>query len=154
MDIESIQVAQLLMVIAETNEKFIAFSQDLRSRPEVIRVLHSFECRKYGEGVGFEGYVDAELHNGRAVCWWLEVHWSEERWLIESRILVNSDQGQDPIKEFPEKVSDTLGGFIAQLEQVIAELVGSIGTIDLTSANLVSYSSEACANKSSLKSVR
>lgn len=138
MDVESMQVAKLLMAIAETNEKFIALSQDLRSRPEIIRVLHSLECRKYGTGVGLEGYVDAELKNGKAICWWLEVHWNEEKWLIESRILVNSDQGQDTIKEFPEKVSGTLDEFIAHLELATNELINSIRTIDLTAVNLIS----------------
>jgi hypothetical protein len=131
MDVKSKQAIDLLEMIADSNEKFIALSQYLRSKSTVIRVLHSFECRKYATGAMLQGYVDAEVQNGKAICWWLEVHWGKGKWVIEFRVLVNGDQGQETIKEFPDKISETFSEFIDQLEQATSELVGYVEIIDL-----------------------
>jgi hypothetical protein len=131
MDSESRQAVILLDTIADSNEKFIALSQYLRSKPTVIRVLHNLECRKYTTGTMLQGCVDAEVQNGKAICWWLEVHWGTGKWVIEFRVLVNSNQGQETIKEFPDKISETFSEFIDQLEQATSELVDSVKIIDL-----------------------
>lgn len=143
MDAESKQAANLLEIIADSNEKLITLSQGLRSKTEVIRVLHSLECRRYSTGTVLQGYVDAEIQNGKAICWWLEVHWGEGKWVIESRVLVNSDQGQETAKEFPDRVSETFSEFIVQLGQVTSELVSSVGIIDLAAARIIDSLSDS-----------
>ena len=130
MDMQSKQAIDLLEVIADSNEKFIALSQSLRLNPVVTHVLHSLECRKYATGTVLQGYVDAEIQNGKAICWWLEVHWGEGKWIIESRVSVTDDQGQDTIKEFSDKASETFSEFIIQLRQATTELMSFTEMID------------------------
>jgi hypothetical protein len=131
MDIESKQAAKLLETIAGINECFIDFSQSLRSRSEVLSVKHSLECRKSDSTVMLECYSDAELHSGKAICWWLEVQQNEEQWVLETSVLINDGQGQSVIREFPNRVSTTIDELIAQLEEATFELLSSIASIDL-----------------------
>lgn len=131
MDTESRHVIRFLEAAAECNDKLIALAQSFQFKPEVIRVLNSFECRQYRTGPVLEGYVDIELRNNQALAWWLEVHWNSNQWIIKSRVTVNHAEGQDVIREFSDREADTLDECIDQLVRATSELVGSAGSIKL-----------------------
>lgn len=131
MNTENKLALKLLHGIAVSNEMLISLSQDLRARPEVVRVLHSLEARKHQSGAALEGYVDAELRNGKAICWWMDAYWKEGKWVIECSVLVNNDEGQHIFKEFPSKSAESLDDFITQLERATSDLVASASTINL-----------------------
>jgi hypothetical protein len=125
MDIASKNASRLLEALAESKGTLTDFARQLRSQPEVVRVLTNFEPREYQTGFVLEGYVDAELRNGKAMAWWLEARWNESLWTIESRVLVNDDQGQYTFREFPERTAETLDDCIAQLALATTELIDS-----------------------------
>jgi hypothetical protein len=125
MNTENKQALELLKGIALSNEMLITLSQDLRTMPEVVGVLHSLEARKHPSGAALEGYVDAELHNGKAICWWMDAYWKEEQWVIECSILVQTDEGQQVVKEFPEKTASTIEEFVNRLNEATRELTSS-----------------------------
>jgi len=125
MNTENKQALELLRGIALSNEVLITLSQDLRTRPEVVRVLHSLEARKHPSGAALEGYVDAELNNGKAICWWMDVYWKEEQWIIECSILLQTDEGQQVIKEFPEKTASSIEEFVNRLDEATRELTSN-----------------------------
>lgn len=129
---ESAQAFKLLEAIADSNERLIDLSCNLREKADVIEVLHGFNCRKYLTGTMVEGYVDAKLYNGKAICWWLDVHWEHDKWLIESSVLMQTDQGQEPIKRFPNRTAETIEGFVDELQMATLELVTSAISTDLT----------------------
>lgn len=132
MDTENKQALELLHSMALSNEMLINLSQRLRDRPEVTQVLHSLEARRHQSGAALEGYVDAELKSGKAICWWLDASWNGECWVIETSILINDEQGQKVLKDFENKTSRTFNDFMAQLKEATSNLVASIDTIDLS----------------------
>lgn len=125
MNTENKQALELLGGIARSNEMLITLSQDLRTMPEVVRVLHSLEARNHPSGAALEGYVDAELHNGKAICWWMDVYWKEEQWIIDCSILVQTDEGQQVVKEFPEKTASSIEEFVNRLDEATRELTSN-----------------------------
>jgi hypothetical protein len=132
MDIKSKHTIKFLEALANSKHQFTELAQRLRPRPDVIRVLHSLECLRYRTHVALEGYVDVELRNGKAVAWWLEVNWNDEQWTIESRVLLNDNQPQsvqEVIREFPDRIAETLNECIEQLSQATADLVNSADSI-------------------------
>lgn len=125
MNTENKQALELLRGIALSNEMLITLSQDLRTMPEVVRVLHSLEARKHPSGAALEGYVDAELRNGKALCWWMDAYWKEKQWVIECSIFVQTDEGQQVVKEFPEKTALSIEEFVSRLDEATRELVSN-----------------------------
>jgi hypothetical protein len=133
-DVNSKQAIGLLEAIATGNEKLISLSETLRSHPAVVRALRGFDCRYYQTGVMVEWYVDAELQNGYAMSWWVDLSWTETNWVIEAKILINRDQGQEVLKEFSEQFPNTLKDLISQLKETISTLADSSTNIDLVTA--------------------
>lgn len=131
MDTASKQTSKMLDIIGKCNSELIKLARKLREKPEVVQVKHSLECVSYDDKVLLEGYVDAELLSGKAIAWVLEMKWNEENWHIESSVLVNDEQGQDSILQFPDRIALSLDICLEQLFLATMDLVISIDSIDL-----------------------
>ena len=130
MDTESKAGVRLLNAVAACNERLVDLSTRLRLETGVNRALHEFSCRDYKTGPLLEAYVDIELATGEGVCWWLEVEWTTEQWLIRSSLRVSHDQGQDALKEFPDRTARSLEDFVNELEVATSDLVSSADSFD------------------------
>jgi len=131
MDAASRQAVTMLEALARCSASFVDLSQTLRASPSVTAVVRGFDCRGYQSGTTVEAYADAELANGQSICWWLEITWNEQHWLIHTSVLVNDEHGQRPYKEFADRNPTTLDEFVVQLEDAYSELIKSYNAIDL-----------------------
>jgi hypothetical protein len=122
MDIESENAIRLLEVLGDSNEKLAKLAHRLRANNEVLSVLRSLECYKSKAGSLIEGYVDVELRNGKAVCWYLEVSWDSDNWTIDARILINDERGQETAHKFTDRITNKFNEFLTNLAESIAEL--------------------------------
>jgi len=126
MDQESRAAQDLLKVLASSSERFNSFAASLRHRPEVAEVRKGFDLRGYTSGPMVEAYVDATLHNGDSVCWWLELSWDNDgSWHIENKVLHTHREGQDNLQEFPEKTASSLRVLMDQWDRATSELIES-----------------------------
>lgn len=140
MDTASKQAARLLGAIVESKHKLFLMADNLRSRPNVGKVAHDFECYRnfsyfeFGSGSAyiFDWYVDIELQNGNSIWWKLELLWDESKWIVESRIEAPGDHGPNTLKEFASREAETIDDLIIQLEKATSELVDSANSADLT----------------------
>lgn len=123
--------ARILDAITAANERLISFSQQLRTRAEVIEVRHGMDFRRYSSGTILEFFVDTELTNGKGLCWWLEVNWNIEKWVMESSVLSNEGNGQETVREFPERIAKTVDDVVMELDEAVSLLTGSIDCLDL-----------------------
>jgi|SRR5882724_3939880 len=131
MDAESAESIRVLESIAQCNEQFIALSQWL-SLSGHKNVTHDVDCRAYESGTMLEAYVEAELEDGKVICWWLDISWNRESWRIAASVLVNNDDGQEVLKDFPEKTPGTLNDFVDQLKEASADLVAHAHSLNIT----------------------
>jgi hypothetical protein len=132
-DRDSKRAAALLSALAESNERLIAFKEQVRAHPEVVGAQHALELRGYDSGPVLEGYVDAELRSGHALAWWLDVHWGEEGWRVEASVRVDREEGEDILHVFPVRQATTLDDFISELNGAVADLIRSADEIDFAS---------------------
>lgn len=140
MDKASKQAKRALEAIALSNERLIDLTVKLRFRSEVTEVLHDLDVRRYESGSTVEGYVDAQLQNGKGICWWLEINCDEDKWLFESRVTVSNlrvDEGSEDLIRFEDKTAETLDEFVTSLEKATSELVESANSIDLNTCERI-----------------
>ena len=124
MDKESVSATFLLEALATANARLIEFSRALRSRLEVVDVLHCLECRWYLTGPMIEGYVDVEIRGRKSVAWLLDIRWPD-KWLVDTRVVSNHGQYQDVLREFPTREAESLGELITVLNLAVSELISS-----------------------------
>ena len=131
MNLESESARRLLGELANRNESLIKIAGDLRKRSTVRSVQHNFQLRAYRTGHVLECYVDAELHNGKAIGWWLEVQSTELDWLIRHSVRLNHSDGEDAIQQFPDVHVESLDDLLKHLHLGIEDLAKSAETLDL-----------------------
>lgn len=132
MDDKSKYVAKFLETIALNNKKFMQLADWLRSQPDVLSVKQGIDFSQYESGTRVDFYVDAEIRSDKSICWWFEIYWENERWVIEYSVLNTHNQGQDKLKEFPDKLPETFDEFIAQFNKSTDELITSASEISLS----------------------
>jgi len=135
MDNDSAKAIRVLECIAACNEQLIDLFLWLGSLPHISTRSHDLYCRSYTSGTMFEFYVEADL-GGKVLCWWLDVSWDRQKWLIHSSVLVNEndDRGENAqkvLKEFPDRTPQTLEGFIEQLKEATSDLIAYARSMDL-----------------------
>lgn len=123
MDSASRRAVELLETLATCKVRLVDLAQKLRRRSEVVEVLDRLECWRHPVGSLIEGYVDVELKNGHALCWYLEVRWDDEKWTIETRILGNVTESQEVLHEFPDRTAMGFDEFLKSLLDATEELV-------------------------------
>ena len=132
MDAESERAIRVLECIAACNEELMALSRWLESVPGIKGVTRALEFRAYKSGTMLEAYVEAELAEGKALCWWLDVSWNDQHWRIEPSVLVNDTQGQRVLRDFLEKTPRTVDDFIDQLKEATSDLAAYARSMDLS----------------------
>ena len=103
------ELARVLEAIAEANERLLALSGQMRSRPEVVKATHMMDFRRFSNlslaedssvSSLAEFFVEAELKNGKVLCWQLEIQWTKDKLTIESAVLVNDETGRIRLGSF------------------------------------------------------
>ena len=107
-------------VMARYNERLIQLAGKISKLPEVGKLTDEFEFRDYRTGPRLEAYIDAELTDGVALTWWLDLDWSSEAWIINASIILTTDQGRDPLMEYPEKEVSSAFELEAELDQIFS----------------------------------
>jgi hypothetical protein len=125
MDIDSKNAIRVLNSIAASYTRIMKFTHQIRSQPMVKQATDRFEIRNFQTGNLLVEYIDAELANGNAINWWLEINWDGQQWGIESHVGINRNggQGQEIIRYLQEKKPDSLEILIRDLESTTTELI-------------------------------
>ena len=85
-----------------SNEVLLSnLAQSLRFSPGVISVHTGLDLRNYRSGTVVEAYVEAEMGNGCAVTWWLDIRERKHEWEFEASILGTDAQGQFTLRRLP-----------------------------------------------------
>ncbi len=113
--------SDVLTFLARMREQLADFRRDLLLPREgqttsITSVLYDVECRQYESGLTLEMWVEAEIEDGDALTWWLDMIYREEGWLLDGRISWN---GQAVVFETP---IITLPDFYASTRQSAAML--------------------------------
>ena len=117
--------AQLLAALAASHEALNSFAERLRQRDGVREVVSQVDLRRFEATTTWEAFVDAELHNSSAICWWLEVREAEGARTVDTRVLSQADERQETMIAFPETKASTVAELISRIEAATADLESS-----------------------------
>jgi hypothetical protein len=138
MDSYSKQATMVLAALAESSSRSMELVHRFQAMPEVLKVSFDFDCFRnqsywqfnVGSPYIFQWYVDVALKNDKAIWWALDVHWDEEKWLIESRVEIPGDSYPNILKQFPDRTAITIDEFVHQLKEATSELLESGGLVN------------------------
>lgn len=109
-------VLDVLEAIAETERVLGDLARRLRERADVSEVVRGLN---FGKGPSVDLSTTAELINGEAVSWGIELGFKDGEWVIESSVRRNHGRGQDAIRNLPTRHAITMG-------ELVQELLGSV----------------------------
>lgn len=91
----------------------------MRKHPAVVGIHSDLELRHYDSGPIIEAYVEAELSNGNAVIWWLDVRSCGKVWNFEARILGNDDRGETTLRVFPTIAASSVQACVKAFDHAV-----------------------------------
>ena len=92
--IEQAAIGKFITAIARLKETFAELARSLRLQAGVKSVVQWLDIPLLGDGYRIELYTDAEMSDGRALGWRLEVAWSGQNWIVEGGVTINDATGQ------------------------------------------------------------
>ena len=98
----------LLNTLAAANTAMIEIAAELRKRSGSTKVIRRADVRKYQSGPIFEAYVEVELADGEAYCWWFEITQDNAYWHIEATIRQTGHNRQEIATQFPTRISKSI----------------------------------------------
>lgn len=93
MVIEQAAIGKFITAIARLKETFAELARSLRLQAGVKSVVQWLDIPLLGDGYRIELYTDAEMSDGRALGWRLEVAWSGQNWIVEGGVTINDATG-------------------------------------------------------------
>jgi len=124
------ELAEVVRAIARARRALGRLRASVSGAPGVRETGSGMEVHAVGDALhpdaeipSVELWADAELDDGTARAWSLELRWAEPRWVIEAYLLKDSVQGQEELHAFPLRYADDAAGVARQLAEATRELV-------------------------------
>jgi hypothetical protein len=114
-------IKEILSALSKTSHELSELAFQMRKDERVLKVLHTLEFSQGAIDRAIEGYVDAELKDGRDICLWIDIKWEEE-WKISSWVLVNDSEGQNVVHKFDDEIITNIefvDGAISHLSDIV-----------------------------------
>lgn len=120
---ETRAAGRLMDRLADLSERFRDRALILGKNPAVLGVKRAVEVNSYASGPMIECFLDAELRDGSARSWLLEVGWNGYMWRIGARLAISSPGGQHPAKEICDETASDLNAFLEILSRAADDLL-------------------------------
>lgn len=114
---------RLLEVLARIKDLLRNHGIVIRRQKNVSRTQDALEVIPYNSGPVIEGYVEAELQDGSAISWLLDVTWNNEQWKIAARLTRSARDTQETLWELEEQTVSDFEQFTNRLTEVVKQLL-------------------------------
>lgn len=114
--------AQILGALGEVSSGFRELASNLRNREFVISVVHPVRISSVPRRI--EWFTDAELIDGRAVSFALDVRLDGDEWIVDSAIRVVDGMGEDDLLELATRYALGDTEFLSVLNSAAMYLFG------------------------------
>ena len=108
----------LIEAISSFNEKLFEFYLSVKSNQKVIKVHRGCDIRKNNDISLIELYVEAEVSDRLAYCWWFDIHFQQASWKIDGVILMTKNGEQDIVVRLGDSTGTETTVFISELEKM------------------------------------
>jgi len=123
-----------IRAIAHARQAMIDLSVRLRREPAVREASSGMDVREYTDAFSNEKplcvelWTEAELRDGDARAWLLDLRWDGSVWEIEADLVLQTHVGQDVLKALGLRTAVT----VEELAQVLAGVVRELVELPLT----------------------
>ena len=115
---------QVLESIAQATSLFRERAVSIERLPSVKRTITALEFYKSVNGPPvLSGYLDAQLQDGTAVSWLLDVTWTDETWIMNLKLARSSGGEQEVLQELPTITVQTVPELPSKLSQAVRQLL-------------------------------
>jgi len=115
--------SQVVGALGEVSDGFRELAIWLRRREFVTSAVHPVWVSATGK-TRVEWFADAELSDGRAVSFAMELRLEGDEWIIEPAIRVNDESGQDDLLELASRFAVGDEDLLAELKGATSQLLG------------------------------
>jgi len=119
-------VRKVLKALGEVNRRLRDHAVTIRRKPGVQSTDTRLEVIDYQNGPMIEAYVGAEMKDGTALCWSLDVNWTDDAFHMEATLERNSRAGAETLDHLPAcKVED-----VDELPQALISMTHALLALD------------------------
>ena len=102
-----IKVEQLLEALKPYRNELSRWAANLRQQPGIESADFDLSLQHYESGSTIEAYLEAELPDGHAVVWYLDITPCYGGWTFATRLVATDENGEHDLQRLPEQhVSD------------------------------------------------
>lgn len=113
---------RLLAAFAECHRNMRAFADALRLHTKVKSVTHWLDLIPFKDGFRIEEFVDAELLDGGALAWCLEISGTGDRLALEADVRRAIPSGQEVISVIAEDAPLGVAECVSEVKAVVRSL--------------------------------
>jgi len=117
------QEVMLLRAIAMAHERLNALAEKMRTSRTVTTTRSEVDVRDYDSGLCVEIYLDAEMSNGEALTWWMDLTWNAHSWVATASLRRTDDSGQTAIRKSTPRPCRNVSEVVEALHALSGELV-------------------------------
>jgi len=124
LDAPSQSAATLIESFAACHRRLMDLAAYLRQQPGVVSTATTVDCIKFERSPSpiLAVYVEAELKDGTAMCWTLELSWEERTWVIDGGVSRSAIGGQGRIRDVCDRRAERLEELLGDLREAAEAL--------------------------------
>ena len=115
-------IRSLLGALGDVNRLFRDHAVRLERRSDVRSAKTKVEVVNYQHGAMVEGFVEAEMNDGTALCWCLEITWTDDAFRIEATLDRNSNDRAETLDRLAPKIlhdAEELPGTLGEVARAL-----------------------------------
>jgi len=116
---------ELLASVAGANEAMVGLYLYWQSKKGLKEVHRGFDLRKRGNDSSIEMFVEIEVSDNLAYCWWVDVNFKGEAWNVEGSLLKTENGEQHVLSRLLKIGGSSLEDFTIELAKAIKTIVDS-----------------------------
>lgn len=125
------EAIEFLSAIIDVNESFLGLYSFLRKKSGLKEVHHGCFLRKYDNSRSVEIYVEVEVNDNLAFCWWVDIDFESETWAIDLSLLKTEDGEQRVLSRLFQRTGSDLDVFAKDIKGANKVAVESVHTFQL-----------------------
>jgi hypothetical protein len=93
---------ELFRLFCSISASMLKIRELLRSMPDASEIVGTTDIQGADDILEFEAYVDAEMSNGFAYSWGLNLRYEHHEWVVKGQLQKIDKYGGDRLQEFPQ----------------------------------------------------
>lgn len=117
---------RLLNSVSDLNETYIELFFLLKSDLSFVKAHHDCDIRRSSVGCLLDFFVEVELNDSLAYCWWTKIRSTMNGWELTTSLLKTEDGDQEVLSRINEFEGRDIEEILLNLERMKQEIYHSV----------------------------